>query len=205
MPARPIDPKRFPALAEYLERLPAGLLSYPEATSKGILLRSSMASHYVHRTWKDLPPAIVSAVRSPPAVTGWVSTVLTDAVFCLVADTFYPTPEAMLKWNYDRTLRMAKVPMYSAIAGVVGLERFLKGAARVHALFQRGTDVSVEVRGAGADVFLRHVPHLHGTLNHLSNEGVFRAALESAGGLDVTVKMLESTPTLARYEARWRP
>ena len=30
------------------------------------------------------------------------------------------------------------------------------------------------------------------------------AALESAGALDVSVKLVESTPTHARYDARWR-
>src|SRR5688572_12144500 len=100
MAPRAIDPKRFPALSQYVASLPQGLSSYPEAQSKGILLKSAIAPHYFHATWKDLPTELVGVMKRPPLVTSWVSTVLTDSVFCIVADTFYPTDEAMLQWSY---------------------------------------------------------------------------------------------------------
>jgi len=198
-----IDARRFPALAEYLGKLPAGLASYPAALTKGILLRSAVSGHYFHSSWHDLPAEIASAMKTPPLPTSWLSTVLTDAVFCAVADTFYPTKEAVVKWNFDRTIGLARVPMYSSLAKLAGLDRFVRAAVKVHALFQRGTDLKVDLRGSEATVRLEHPPHLHGGLNHLSNEGVFRAALESSGARKATVELVESTPTFARYECRW--
>jgi hypothetical protein len=83
---------------------------------------------------------MIDAMRHPPLPTAWISSALTDAVFCAVADTHYPTEEAVVKWTYDRVVGLARVPMYSALAKLAGLERFLKTVARVHALFMRGTD-----------------------------------------------------------------
>lgn len=171
----------------------------------GILLKSAVSAHYFHPSWKGLPAPLVSAVRKPPLPTTWVPTVLTDAVFCLVADTFYPTREAMVRWSYDRTSRLANLPMYSALTRLAGIERFLKMAVRFHALFQRGTELTLRCSDRDADVLLEHPPHLHGELNHLSNEGVFRAALESAGGREVKVELVRSEPTHARYRASWAP
>lgn len=204
MGPRPIDKAKFPALAEYLERLPAGLASYPEAQTLGLLLKSAVAPHYFHASWKELPPELMVVLRSPPLPTAWVSTVLTDAVFCVVADTFHPTREAVLKWSYERTLRLTALPMYATLTKLAGVERFLRTAVKIHALFQRGTDVSLHVWGEEAEVRLTHPPHLHGELNHLSNEAVFRAVLESAGALDVTMRLRESRPEGALYVASWR-
>ena len=204
MGPRPIDKQLFPALAEYLERLPDGLASYPEAQSLGLLLKSSVAPHYFHPSWKGLSPEIVTALRSPPLPTAWVSTVLTDAVFCVVADTFFPTREAVLKWNYDRTMRLTALPMYATLTRLAGVERFLRTAAKVHALFQRGTDVQLHVWGEEAEIMLTHPPFLHGELNHLANEAVFGAVLASAGAADVTMKMKHSKPESALYSATWR-
>ncbi len=170
----------------------------------GILLRSSIAESYFHPSWKQLPEELVNALKRPPLPTTWTSTVLTDAVFCVVADTFHPNEEAVLKWSYERTLRLANLPMYSTLTRLSGVRAFLKLAARVHALFQRGTDLFLDVSPGQADVVLRHAPHLHGRLNHLSNEGVFRAALESAGARSVRVTLVASEPTYARYDATFQ-
>lgn len=200
-----IDPERFPALADYVERLPAGLASYPEAQSMGILLKSSVVGHYFHPTWKDLPVQITELFRKPPLPTAWVPTVLNDAIFSLVADTFYPTEDALMKWSYERTIRLAALPMYVPLTKMAGVDRFMRAAARVHDLFQRGTQLEVEARPGSADLRLRHPPHLHSRKNHLTNEAVFRAVLESAGGTGATVKLVESRADGARYHAEWDP
>ncbi len=198
-----VDARVFPATSAYLSKLPDGFASYPEAMTKGILMRSAISSHPFHPSWKGLPPEIVSQVKSPPLPTSWASAVLTDTVFCLIADTFYPSREAVLKWSYDRTYHLARVPLFSAITDFAGLEHFLRGAARLHNLFQRGTVLDVASHKTGADMRLRHPPHLHGELNHVCNEGVFRAALDTAGAGQPKVEMLTSTPEGATYRASW--
>jgi hypothetical protein len=194
----------FPHLDEYLSRLPEGLDSYRECLSKGALLRSSLVGVRPHPTWAALPAPIRRAIDAPPLPSDWVSTVITDAVFYVVADTYYPTDDAMLRWSYERTLGTADQPVYRMMTRVTGLPAFLRGAARFHGFFQRGTDMRVSVTSDQGDVVLSHPPHLHLAWNHLSNEAVFRAALDAAGAKESSCTMLESTPTLARYRARWR-
>lgn len=198
-----VDPRVFPATSAYVASLPHGLASYPECATKGILMRSAISSHPFHPSWKNLPTEIVSAIKSPPLPTSWASAVLTDAVFCVISDTFYPSREAVLKWNYDRTFHLARVPLFSHITDFAGLEHFLRGAARLHNIFQRGTILEVQPAKLHADIRLTHPPYLHGELNHASNEGVFRAALETAGALSPRVEMLSSTPEGATYRASW--
>jgi hypothetical protein len=198
-----IDAARFPALADYVERLPAGLASYPEAESLGIMLRSAVSSHYFHPTWKELPAEIVGLVKKPPLPTVWIPTVLNDAVLALLIDTYYPTDAAVQKWSYERTMRMAALPMYLPLTKMAGVERFLRAAGRVHGVFQRGTELKVEAQKGEAVLLLLHPPYLHSSKNHLTNEAVFRAVLESAGGTGGTVTLVESRPDSARYDARW--
>ncbi len=194
----------FPHLAEYLAKLPNGLASYPACLTKGALLRSSLAHARFHPSWTSLPPVLRAALESPPLPSDWVSTVVTDSAFYVVADTYYPTVEALMQWTYERTLQTANLPVYRMLTSVAGLPAFLRGAAKLHGFFQRGTDVRIKIAGDEADVRLEHPPHLHGGLNHLSNEPVFRAVLDAAGAKDTSVEMLESAPTFARYRARFR-
>ena len=198
-----VDASRFPELSRYLGALPSGLSSYPEARSMGILLRSATSARYFHPSWKDLPKELVAALRAPPPATSWVPTVLTDAVFCVVADTFYPTREDVRDWSYDRTISLSRVPMYTTLTRVAKLDRFLAAAEKIHALFQRGTGLTIRTSAVGAEVRLSHPAHLHGELNHFSNEGVFESAFHAAGAKDATVELVESTPIGARYVARY--
>lgn len=193
----------FPHLDDYWAKLPLGLDSYPECLSKGALLRSSLQGVKPHASWAALPPRVQAALRAPPLPTEWVSTVLTDSVAYVVYDTYFPTIEAMLKWDYDRTFKVANLPMYRMLTRVAGLSNFLRGAVKLHGFFQRGTDIRIKLSEGEADLRLEHPPHLHGGLNHLSNEAVFRATLDSAGAKTSSVTMLESAPTFARYRARW--
>lgn len=74
---------------------------------------------------------------------------------------------------------------------------------KVHGFFTQGTDLSVSFSSGGATLRLAHAPHLHGGIVHLANEAVFRAVLESAGATNVRVKMTESLPAHAIFEASW--
>ncbi len=199
-----MDAAAFPHLAEYLAKLPAGLGSYPDCRTKGILIRSSVKDVAPHASWATLPPALLEAIESPPLPTTWVSTVLTNAVHFVVADTYYPTPQALLDWNYARTFKASNSPMYRTLTRMAGLRNFLRGAVKVHGLFQQGTDISIDFLGeTSARVLLEHPPYLHFGLTHLANEAVFAATLDAAGAQSSKVKMTESSARRAVFEVSW--
>lgn len=110
-----VDRERFPTLHAYLAQLPQGLNSYPEALSKGSLLRSSLEGHDVGRLVDELPDVLRAVIESPPPAGVWVPAVHSDAVFHAVVDRFHPTDERVIAWSEARTLSMAKGPMYGAL------------------------------------------------------------------------------------------
>lgn len=198
-----VDETRFAHLSRYLKELPAGLASYPECESKGTLFRTALQGNAFDPSWNELPEALLEALRHPPLPTQWVPSVLADAAFFVVCDTYYPTAEAMLRWTYTRTMKVADSATYRVLTRVAGLRNFLRGAVKVHGLFQRGTHVTVELGQNEAHIVLSHPPYLHLGFNHLSNEASFAAALESAGARESSVEMTESKPDYATYVARW--
>lgn len=199
-----MDAAAFPHLAEYLAKLPAGLGSYADCRTKGILIRSSVKDVPPHASWATLPAPLLQAIESPPLPTAWVSTVLTNAVHFVVADTYCPTPQALLDWNYARTFKASNSPMYRTLTRMAGLRNFLRGAVKVHGLFQQGTDISVEFDSeTQARVQLEHPPYLHYGLTHLANEAAFAAILDAAGARSSRVKMVESSARRAVFEVSW--
>jgi len=199
-----LDATAFPNLSRYLSLLPAGLSSYPDCRTKGILLRSSVKEVPWDASWETLPEPIVDAMRDPPLPTAWVSTVLTNAAHLAVAAAHHPTAHALLSWNYERTMKATASPMYRMITRVAGLKNFLRGAVKVHALFQQGTDLSISFQQeTRARVLLEHPPHLHGGHVHLANEAVFAAALDASGARSSSVKMIESSARRAVYDVLW--
>lgn len=195
----------FPRLDEYLERLPGGLSSYPACRAKGILVRSAVEGHRPLPTWAELPSALRAVLERPPLATVWVPAVIADAVFYVIADSYYPSEEAVLQWTYDRTARLARTPVYTVLRRALGPDVFLRGAARIHAMFQQGTDVKLRIERGRVRLRLSHPPYLHMGHNHLSNVAVFHAVLEAAGAKGVRGEMSASEPTYADYQFSWAP
>lgn len=196
---------RFPRLTDYLAKLPAGLASYPECQTKGVVLASALGDFPFHETWNELQQDVLARIVTPPVATEWVSSVLTNAVQCVVADTYHPTDAQVLSYNRARTLRVADSVTYRTLARVAGVKILMRGAVRMHAMFQRGTDFRlVSVADREATLFLEHPPFLHSGCIHLANEAVFGTLIETAGGTSVSVRMTESSARRAVYAVTWR-
>lgn len=199
-----VDTARFPRLAEYVRALPEGLASYPECKSKGSLVVTAIEGHDVEHLGDGLPAEVAALLREPPLSGLWIPAPLSDAVFYVIVDAYYPTAEAMLEWTYERTMRASRSKMYRALTRVAGPTALLRMSAAAHGLFQKGTDLKATRRKDGVDLRLTHPPWLHGGWNHLSNVGLFRALLEITGAREGEAEMLESGPSEARYRVTWR-
>ena len=199
-----MDETRFKHLTHYIGALPSGLASYPDCETKGTLLRTLLHGYAFDPSWTTLPRELREILEKPPLPTQWVRTALSDAIFYVLCDTYHPTAEATFRSTYDRTIMVANSATYRVLTRLAGLRNFLRGAVKIHGLFQRGTEISLELRDEEAEVVLSHPPYLHLGLNHLSNEAAFAAALESAGARESSVRMTASEPTYARYIARWK-
>ncbi len=138
-------------------------------------------------------------------MTEWISSALTNAVQCVVADTYHPTDREILLHNRARTLKVANSAAYRTLARVAGVRILIRGAVRMHGMFQRGTDFRlVGAADYAVTLYLEHPPFLHGGCIHLANEAVFGTLIETAGGRSVSVKMTESSARRAVYAVTWR-
>lgn len=192
-------------LERYLQSLPAGIDSYPECQTRGIIVRSAVKEHAPKPAWSTLPLQLRELIHDPPLPTTWVPAVLSDAMFCVLVDTYYPTKQAIFTWNHDRTSRLSRSTAYRMLTRATSLRTFLRSAARVHEYFQRGTNMRVELHEkTGGTFWLEHPPYLHCELNHYSNEAVFQAVLETAGVSEPLVRLVEVTPRHGKYEAQWK-
>lgn len=103
----------LPQLHAYLDRLPAGLGSYPHCETKASLALSALEGLDVERLLEtDLPEELESFIREPPPLGLWIPAVFNDAIFHACCDVFFPTDAALLRWCYDRTVGLATHPLY---------------------------------------------------------------------------------------------
>jgi len=194
----------LPQLTAYLESLPAGLGSYPHCQTKASLVRSAL-----HGLDQDallavsLPPELESFVRDPPPLGLWVPAVLSDAMFHACCDVFYSTEAAMLKWTYDRTVDLAKNPLYRGLLKAVGARRWFKMGPQINRLFQRGTTLNNEVGDQVCVSEMTFPPRLHDHRNLMSNVAVIRATAVLSGAKGVRARLVEHSETHARYECTW--
>lgn len=199
----PIPRTRFPELASYLEQLPHGIDSYPECATKASLIRSSLDGHPFQPDWEQLPEPLRETLRSPPLPVVWAPAVLAKAVFCVIADTYYPSAELVREWSHKRGLRLANSATYRVLTRVAGVRNLLRATGRVNDMFQRGSGLRVETHQLGATLRLSHPKHLHPPLSHIANQAGFLAILETTGAKDVAVDLTRSDPYGAVYELRF--
>jgi hypothetical protein len=199
-----LDPQRFPTLAAYIRSLPHGLASYPECKTKGTVVRSALDDAGLAAHLEALPDEVGELVRSPPTITAWVPAVLSDSVFHAACDLACFDEEAVIRWSYERSVRVGGWRVYRQLLSVAGPRFFLRMAERTHALFQKGTDAQVvDLEANRCRVLFTHPPHLHSPLNQASNVGLLRAAIELVGGADVTCRMTESDERHAVFVCTW--
>lgn len=201
--ASALDRARYPRVSLYERSLPDGFLSHPQCQSKGTLFRNALEGTAFDPV--GLPEAVAALIRNPPPFNVWLPAVLYDAVMLAVVDVHMESDEAFFAWTVERTRQMARSPMYRVLTKVASPSVFLRAAASVHGLLQKGSTLKVVSSSSrGAVAVVEHPPFLHGRLLSAANCPAFQVILEECGGQDVVVEMVEHTPTGARYECTWR-
>lgn len=194
----------LPQLSAYLDSLPAGLASYPHCQTKASLVLSALRGlEQEELLASGLPAELETFIREPPPLGLWVPAVLSDAMFHACCDVFYPTESAMLKWTYERTIDLAKNPLYRGLLKAVGPRRWFRMGPKINRLFQRGTTLVNEVGERQCISEMTFPPRLHDHTNLMSNVPVIRATATLSGAKGVRAKLVEHSDTHARYECTW--
>lgn len=201
---------RFPSVASYLAKLPAGICSYPECSVKASVYRDALESRPLSRVdLLLLPPEVVELVERPPPVTVWVPEVVSTVILVAILDRHFPTGrpglEAFRDWTYDRNRRLLTRPLYRALFLLLNPERLLRNVGKRWDAFRRGTRLELLANGPGwAELVVRHPPNLFNESTLYGLSGAFRAAAEASGGRNVETEARQTKEREARYVISWQ-
>jgi len=193
----------FPRLSEYVARLPEGLRSFPECRAKASLLRALLEARGDKPLPRAGPPELVSLVCEPPTPNSWISEVQYVAAHYFLADADRAGEKEFIEMTYRASRALTESRMYSALAKVASPSVMFRGAVTSWALIHRGVRLSARAAVGTASAWLLHPAHLYPRLAHVSAAEGFRAVIEAANGQNVVVKLLESRPDGAEFEASW--
>lgn len=189
-------------LAAYLERLPRGLASHPEAQVKGSVVRALVSTSPIAVPRDALPPELLLLVDDPPLPNAWVHEVAVLALGLAFEERMPPAEHEA--WVESRNRKLLTNPLYRILFAAIGPERLLTGLSNRWSAFRRGSSIEVTERRPGwVALTLTYPPHLHSpeTLHNFAVS--FRVTALSAGAKHVIVRVDERSPTTAVFTFDW--
>lgn len=199
-----LDQGRFPELYGYLQKLPAGIDSYPECTARASLLRGVLAEWNGTVPTDGLPAQLASLMRAPPPADAWVPEVAYVAAHYAINDLEELGTERMLELTYRASRRLTESRMYRVLTKVGSPTIIVRGASISWGRLHRGVPLRMGVTKGRARLLLRHPKHLWPALAHESAALGFRAVLESAGASEISMQIIASHMEGVELELAWR-
>ena len=192
------------AVNAYLERLPAGIDSYPECQTKGAAIRSYLDTLPAMALPDALPARLSLLLERPPLASGWISEVQWHALMIFFGSEVFGE-RGYLDSVYDSNLALLSSMTYRVLFRLVSTRAVLAQAASRWSLFHRGTTLETVGRIARKQGVLRlttpahHCPPLIGQ----GYAEAFRAAAVASGPSDAEVEITEHSPTVLEFAVRW--
>ncbi len=202
MSDRSADRPSAPRLERYLAGLPDGLASYPQCQAKGSVLRSLLEGRALERA--RLPGPLQLRLEDPPIASEWFPEVHLWALAFAAADQRAMGREALLAWVHERSRRLFEGPLYRALMALVPPATLVRTCGVRWGAFHRGS--LMEPGGVADDGARLRLAFPHGLYDAQALEAVaavLRAALDASGAREAEVEVEASTPTTARFRARW--
>ena len=196
-----------PTVARYLESLPNGLASYPEAVVKGSVLSATFADAGFTPEPGTLPAELERYALDPPAIGAWVPETFHSTLVGAIFDHRFreqgglPAFEA---WAHERNRRLMRSPLYRVLFWVVRPERVFIGVQKRWSAFHRGSVLEVvSEKTLQRTVRLFHPPHLFSEHALHTFAAAFRAAGEAAGLKEVRTRLKRDQADATVYVVDW--
>lgn len=197
----------FPTVARYLEGLPHGIDSYPDAVVKGAVLRATLADAGFRIEPGSLPESLERCAFDPPAIGTWVPETFHSALVGAIFDARFRDAggiAAFEGWAFDRNRRLFKSPLYRVLFFVVRPERIFIGIKNRWSAFHRGSVLEVvEERPNHRTVRLTHPPRLFSDHALHTFSAAFMAAAEAAGLRALRARRVSEQPTTTDFAVDW--
>lgn len=194
----------LPRLRAYVEHLPHGLDSYPEARIKASLYVHAIADKPLSPFVNALPREVAELVERPLLMSSWAPSVHVQALYLAIADAYELREEAFQSWSLRAQRALLSSPVYRALASLASPNLLLKGAEKRWGSFHRGSEIEVHDEGPGrALVRLRFPPNLYAPTNLAGVAGGIAAVAELSRARGCAVQLALRTSTEATFRVRW--
>jgi hypothetical protein len=196
-----------PSVAHYLQGLPHGIDSYPDAVVKGAILRAAFTDLGFKPKEGDLPEALARYALDPPAIGTWVPETFHSVLVAAIFDARFRDNggrDAFETWSYERNRKLFQSPLYRVLFLVVRPERVFIGIEKRWSAFHRGSSLEVVAEAAKRrTVRLTHPARLFSEPALHAFGAAFRAAGEAAGLRQLWVRCDSTADDATTYDVEW--
>lgn len=195
-------------VAAYLESLPRGIDSFPEACIKGAMVRSFGDDLRARLARGErLHPLAQAMLDTPPPASSWVPDVRLHVLYLAAEETCFAGPggeAAFEQWIFERTRDSLRGPLFGVLFAVLRPELVPTGLPYRWSAFHRGT--ALEVIGTertSARLRFTAPAGLMPPVAFRARRAVVRAAGVAAGASLVGASLQHVSPTTTDLELRW--
>lgn len=189
--------------ATYIEALPNGLASYPAYTQKAAVYRRVLAEFGAVPDLTALPEELRTLVSEPLPVSAWMPEVEVNALYLALADVHGMSDTEFIDGFYAVNRAVLSSPLYRVLFFVLAPERLVRGAATRWGSFHQGIVLAIKAGPRQATVRMEYPASLMPELLARAYVTAFQAAVELAGGRNVSFVVGEYTPTHTIFDGSW--
>lgn len=190
---------------EYLEQMPEGLRSYPDAVQKASVFSVFLDGVPTAPLLQLLPPELAHLVRRPPPATSWLSEVKATAIYLACAGLCFESESAYVDFAFQANRSLLDGPLYSMLFRAMGPRRIANNAAHRWATHHRGGLVLTlkDFHDRGSTFWLETPPNMVPDLIAQCYGTSARAAFEVAGAKEVVVDVQSRSAQCIELRCSW--
>lgn len=187
----------------YLDRLPLGLDSYPDARQKATI-SASLVEHWPAIREVALPSALYDLVHRPPPPNVWVPEVQGIALWLVAKDVVCGgDAERFNAFARDLNRHLLAKPLYGFVMRLLGPRLTARAVNATWSSFHRGVEQTAVIESGRATIVVRYPPHLMPPPIVASFGTAFEAALEVAGVHGAVARVVSCDDKEATYTIEW--
>jgi hypothetical protein len=197
-----VDAGAFPRTSAYLDALGDDLGAHSGCEARTDIYEDLVPDFPAVFSRDGLDPAFVDRIRCPDGV--WMPEVHGVAALTMVRDAAFESDAAFDQWNYDRMWKLFQRPWIRPMLYVLSPTLVFMNSGSRWERAHRGSTLTSRGTPKNAEATLEFPPHLFSDVFCRGFVLLVIAALKAANAKDVSLRMIERTPTLARYAGTWK-
>jgi hypothetical protein len=155
-----------------------------------------------------IPPVVEALINRRPGASAWIPEVHVASLFLAVLDAHFADESGFVERSYVANKELLTGPLYRMLMFVASPSYLVKNAESRWNTFHRGislvSDALPTERTGTAHFHLAYPPHLIPAVLCRSYTTAFRAAVEAAGGREVTAEVAGWLPERCSFTISWR-